>query len=567
MTLRQVAAIEKREMREQVQKLLQEAAERVVREIDPSQLERFKAVQVTSAKQAEHGDFASSAALTLSGPLKLSARDLAERIRSAIQDPDGVLERTEIAGPGFINFFLAHSGWHDLLVRILRERERFGWAVPGSGERTQVEFVSANPTGPLTIGHGRNAVLGDAIARLLEAAGHEVTREYYFNDAGRQMRVLADSLRARYAQRLGREAELPEDGYQGEYLVDIARELVQEHGDAWLDADWSRFKKAAEDAIFADIRRTLEKLEIHFDVYSNEHTLYSEGRVDATLADLRAVGLVYEEDGAVWLRSRDLGLERDRVLVKSSGEPTYLLPDVAYHREKYSRGFQRVIDVLGPDHIEQFPYVRAALAALGHPADDVEVVVYQWVNLRRGAKLVKMSTREGSFVTVDEVLDEVGGDVFRFFMLERRADTHFDFDVDLAKDRSERNPVFKIQYAHARLCSIERMALERGLEMPALEEVRFARLESPQELDLIKRLERYPGTLLHAAQAREPQEVARYLLDLATAFHTYVSDAKRHRVLSEDQELTLARLALVTAVRITLANGLDRLGIQAPERM
>ena len=237
MTLRQAAAIEKRDMREQVQKLLQEAAERVVREIDPSQLERLRAVQVTSAKQAEHGDFASSAALALSGPLKLPARDLAERIRSAIQDPDGVLERTEIAGPGFINFFLAHAGWHDLLVRILRERERFGWAVPGSGERIQVEFVSANPTGPLTIGHGRNAVLGDVIARLPEAAGHEVTREYYFNDAGRQMRVLADSLRARYEQQLGRQVELPEDGYRGEYLVDIARELAQEHGDGWLDAD------------------------------------------------------------------------------------------------------------------------------------------------------------------------------------------------------------------------------------------------------------------------------------------------------------------------------------------
>ncbi len=554
-------------MREQVQKLLREAAERVVREIDPSHLDRLSAVQVTPTKLPEHGDFATGAALTLSAQLGLPARDLAKRIRAELQDPDGVIERVEIAGPGFINFFLAHARWHDLLIRILRERERFGSVTADPVERVQVEFVSANPTGPLTIGHGRNAVLGDAIVRLLEAMGHEVTREYYFNDAGRQMKVLGDSLRARYEQELGRATELPQDGYQGEYLVEIARTLVREHGDGWLDADWTRFKQAAEDTIFGDIRNTLERIDIRLDVYFNEHTLYADGQVERTLTDLRAAGLVYEADGATWLRSKDLGLDRDRVLVRSSGEPTYLLPDIAYHREKFRRGFARVIDVLGPDHIEQFPYVKAAVGALGDPAEDIEVVVYQWVNLRRGTELVKMSTRTASYVTIDEVVDEVGPDVFRYFMLERRADTHFDFDLDLAKDRSERNPVFKIQYAHARLCSIERMAVERGVELPELEHVSFTRLESPQELELIKRLERYPETLLHAARAREPQEVARYLLDLATAFHTYVSDSTRHRVLSDDQELSVARLAFVRAVRITLANGLDRLGISAPERM
>ena len=553
-------------MREQVQKLLQEAAERVVREINPSQLERLGPIQVVPAKQPEYGDFASNAALMLSGPLQRPPRELAARIQAVLRDPDGVIERVEIAGPGFINIFLAHARWHDLLIRILREQERFGFG-GDAGKRVQVEFVSANPTGPLTIGHGRNAVLGDAIVRLLEATGHEVTREYYFNDAGRQMRVLGESLRARYQQQLGREVELPEDGYQGEYLCEIARTLAREQGDAWLDADWTRFKQAAEGAIFKGIRKTLERLEIYFDVYFNEHTLYADGHVETTLADLRATGLVYEADGAVWLRTKELGLERDRVLVKSSGEPTYLLPDIAYHREKFRRGFERIIDVLGPDHIEQFPYVKAALGALGHPADDVEVVVYQWVNLRRGPELVKMSTRAASFVTVDEVVDEVGADVFRFFMLERRADTHFDFDLDLARERSERNPVFKIQYAHARLCSIERMAVEREVELPELEDIRFARLQSPQELELVKRLERYPETLLHAARAREPQEVARYLLALATAFHTYVSDSTRHRVLSDDKELSVARLALVRAVRITLGNGLERVGISAPERM
>ncbi|MCZ6713301.1 MAG: arginine--tRNA ligase [Deltaproteobacteria bacterium] len=553
-------------MREQVQKLLQEAAERVVREIHPSQLERLGPIQVVPAKQPEYGDFTSNAALMLAGPLQRPPRELAARIQAMLRDPDGVIERGEIAGPGFINIFLAHARWHDLLIRILREQERFGFG-GDPGERVQVEFVSANPTGPLTIGHGRNAVLGDAIVRLLEATGHEVTREYYFNDGGRQMRVLGESLRARYQQQLGREAELPEDGYQGEYLCEIARTLAREQGDAWLDADWTRFKQAAEGAIFKDIRKTLERLEIHFDVYFNEHTLYADGHVETTLSDLRATGLVYEADGAVWLRTKELGLERDRVLLKSSGEPTYLLPDIAYHREKFRRGFERIIDVLGPDHIEQFPYVKAALGALGYPADDLEVVVYQWVNLRRGTELVKMSTRAASFVTVDEVVDEVGADVFRFFMLERRADTHFDFDLDLAKERSERNPVFKIQYAHARLCSIERVAVEREVELPEPEDICFARLQSPQELELVKRLERYPETLLHAARAREPQEVARYLLALATAFHSYVSDSTRHRVLSDDKELSVARLALVRAVRITLGNGLGRVGISAPERM
>ncbi|MCZ6823577.1 MAG: arginine--tRNA ligase [Deltaproteobacteria bacterium] len=553
-------------MREQVQKLLQEAAERVVREIHPSQLERLGPIQVVPAKQPEYGDFTSNAALMLAGPLQRPPRELAARIQAMLRDPDGVIERVEIAGPGFINIFLAHARWHDLLIRILREQERFGFG-GDPGERVQVEFVSANPTGPLTIGHGRNAVLGDAIVRLLEATGHEVTREYYFNDGGRQMRVLGESLRARYQQQLGREAELPEDGYQGEYLCEIARTLAREQGDAWLDADWTRFKQAAEGAIFKDIRKTLERLEIHFDVYVNEHTLYADGHVETTLSDLRATGLVYEADGAVWLRTKELGLERDRVLLKSSGEPTYLLPDIAYHREKFRRGFERIIDVLGPDHIEQFPYVKAALGALGYPADDLEVVVYQWVNLRRGTELVKMSTRAASFVTVDEVVDEVGADVFRFFMLERRADTHFDFDLDLAKERSERNPVFKIQYAHARLCSIERVAVEREVELPEPEDICFARLQSPQELELVKRLERYPETLLHAARAREPQEVARYLLALATAFHSYVSDSTRHRVLSDDKELSVARLALVRAVRITLGNGLGRVGISAPERM
>ena len=327
------------------------------------------------------------------------------------------------------------------------------------------------------------------------------------------------------------------------------------------------FRSEAEGAILASIRATLDRLEIQFDVFYNEHTLYEEGLVDRALEDLRAQGRVYEADGAVWLKATDLGLERDRVLVRSSGEPTYLLPDVAYHREKFRRGFQRLIDVVGADHIEQMPYVRVACEALGFEGDRIEPLHYQWVNLRRGDEIVKMSTRAATFVTVDEVLTDVGPDVFRFFMIERTPDTHFDFNLDLARERSERNPVYKIQYAHARLCSIERQAEARGVHLPSADEVPADRLSLPEEIELIKTVGRYPEVVLHATKKRGPHEIARYLLDLATEFHTYVSDGRRHRVLSDDEELQAARLGLVRGVRVTLSNGLAMLGITSPERM
>ena len=551
-------------MRDRVLLLLREAVERALDKSDPELLER---VAVGPARSSEHGDLASNAALILAKPLGLQPRELAQRVCDAWRDPDGIVDRLEVAGPGFINLFLASEQWHDWIDRVLREGPRYGHAEPGTGERVQVEFVSANPTGPLTIGHGRNAVLGDTVACLLEARGHRVTREYYFNDGGRQMGMLAASLQARYAQERGRDAPLPEDGYQGEYLVEVARVLSEEVGDDWLEAPAERFRERAQQAIFELIRATLDKLEIRFDSFYNEATLYSEGKVEKTLADLRDLGLVYESEGAVWLRATSFGLDRDRVLVRGSGEPTYLLPDIAYHREKFRRGFELLIDVLGPDHIEQLPYVRAATAALGHEGERIELLLYQWVNLRSGGEVVKMSTRKASFVTVDEVLERVGRDVFRYFMIERRAETHLDFDLDLARDRSERNPVFKIQYAHARLCSIERKAAETGIDLPGPGEARLELLVSPKEKELAVLLGAWPETLERAAAGREPQGVARYLLHLASDFHGYVSDARRHRVLADDRDLARARLALTQAVRITLATGLALLGIRAPERM
>jgi arginyl-tRNA synthetase len=455
-----------------------------------------------------------------------------------------------------------------------------------------VEFVSANPTGPLTLGHGRNAVLGDSIARLLEAIGCRVTREYYFNNGGRQMRLLGESVRARYLELLGRAAPppaaaladrespwpesigglpvvFPRDGYQGEYIADLARSLLEEHGERLVEPGSEEiFRKTAEERIFADIRRTLASLGIHFDVYFNESSLYEDGKIEQALADLRARGVVYDEDGAVWLRTTSFGLDRDRVLVKRTGEPTYLLPDIAYHREKFRRGFERVIDVLGADHIEQFPSMRAAVQALGCPGEAIELVLHQFVTLSSGGRQVKQSTRRATYVTVDELLADVGADVFRFFMVQRRAEGHLEFDLDLARETDwHKNPAYYLQYAHARSCGLERMAAERGVEPGSPGSLDASALSLPEEIDILKKLGEFPDLVQQAADTREPHHVAYYARELAGLWNPYLQDGVRHRVLSEDAVLTRARLGLARAVRTVLANALSLLGIAAPERM
>ena len=479
------------------------------------------------------------------------------------------------------------------LVEILSGGRSYGASDAGKGQKIQVEFVSANPTGPLSVGHGRQAVLGDCIARLLEAAGWKVTREYYFNNGGRQMRVLGESVKARYLELLGRAAappraaledadlpwpdsidglplRFPRDGYQGEYIVEIASSIRGREGEGWLDEPGDRrFKQEAEATIFAGIRATLEKLGIAFDVYYNESALYESGKIERALADLRASGRVYEEGGAVWLRATELGLARDRVLVKSSGEPTYLLPDVAYHREKFLRGFDRIVDVMGADHVDQVPFVRAAVALLGFDPERVELVMNQFVTLSSGGKTVKQSTRRATFITTDELVEEVGMDVFRFFMVERKAEAHLDFQLDLAKETDwSKNPAYYVQYAHARACGIERQAAERGVPPAAAERVDGAKLALPEELELLRKLGEFPELLARAAEARAPHHVPYYLRDVAGLWNPYVQDGKRHRVLNEDDPaLTEARLALTGAVRTVLARGLGLLGMSAPERM
>ena len=539
-----------------------------------------------------HGDFACNAALLLAGRLHRPPREIAQQLVDRLGDAGGLLERAEVAGPGFVNLWLARDRWRDLLRRILEEGAAFARSDMGAGARVQVEFVSANPTGPLSVGHGRQAILGDGIARLLEATGHEVTREYYFNNGGRQMRVLGESVKARYLERLGLAAApplealadpesswpdridgkpvvFPRDGYQGDYIYEIADAILTKEGDGWVrEPGEGRFRQEAERRIFEGIRNTLESLGIRFDVYYNEMSLYEEGRIEETLADLRAAGCVYEEEGAVWLRATQLGLQRDRVLVKGSGEPTYLLPDIAYHREKFRRGFETIIDVMGADHVDQLPFVRAAVALLGCDPERIELVMNQFVTLSRGGHTVKQSTRAATFITADELLAQVGPDVFRLFMIQRKPEGHLDFDLDLATETDwTKNPAYYLQYAHARTCGIAREAARRGVPIPPPEEVEVARLELPEELEILKKLGELPEVVRAAAVARAPHHLAYYLREVAGLWNPYLQDGRRHRILGEDPGLSGARLALSEAVRIVLAEGLGLLGMAAPERM
>jgi arginyl-tRNA synthetase len=517
-------------------------------------------------KDPAHGDLASNLALVLARSEGRSPREIAATLVKLLPPSEDVAA-VSVAGPGFLNFRLAPRFWWKRLSEVCAGGERYGRHAPQKRRKVQVEFVSANPTGPLTVGHGRNAVLGDSIARLLEACGHEVVREYYFNNAGRQMQVLGESVRARYLGLCGLPSCFPEDGYQGDYIREIAADLEAKLGATLADAaDHRPFQQHAERAIFADITATLERMRIRFDVHFNEDSLYRDGSIDRVLADLRKAGFVYDEDGAQWLRLTALGLPADRVIVKRSGEPAYRLPDIAYHRNKLERGFDEIVDVLGADHIAEHQEVKAGLRALGLDDSRVHGVIYQFVTLLRAGQLVKMSTRRAEYVTLDELVAEVGADVVRFLFLARKADTHLEFDLELAKKQSMENPVYYVQYAHARIANIVRKARSEGVAEIAPRDVAFQRLTQEDELAIIRRLAEFPDLVAEAAAELEPHRVTFYLLDLAAAFHGYYN-RKENRVVSEDLELTGARLALVGGVRQVIASGLDLLGVSAPDRM
>jgi len=530
-------------------------------------------IGIEAPRDSAHGDVASNVALTIAKAQRKPPRVIAEIIKSRVAMPAEVSE-VSVAGPGFINFRMSPPYWHSEMRRAASDGRAFwkprAWELrPGAGKKVQVEFLSANPTGPLTVGHGRNAVLGDTIARLYEAVDFDVTREYYFNDGGRQMKLLGESVRARYLQEHWIDAPLPEDGYKGEYICDIARALKAERGDALVSVtELEIFRAAAVKAIFADINQTCTRLGIRFDVYTNELDLINAGLVDAVLDALRERRLTVEKDGAIWLRAEPLGLPKDAVLVRSGPDrqPTYRTPDIAYHIEKLKRGFDLIVDVFGADHIAEHQQVIAAVKALGYDITPVSAIIYQFVTLTRGGEKVKMSTRKATYVTLDELIDEVGADVVRFFFLFRKSDSQLDFDLELAKKQAPENPVFYVQYAHARLASIFREGAAKGLKLPAEPSAVDLNLLGAEELDLAKRAVGLPEVMSAAAEALEPHRIPFYLLELAGEFHRYYNKPA-NRIIGPDRELSLARMFMAGILKDAIAGGLELLGVSAPERM
>ncbi|MAQ94990.1 MAG: arginine--tRNA ligase [Rhodothermaceae bacterium] len=547
------------------------------------------AVEFQTPNDPTHGDLATNVAMQLARPLRRNPRAIADAIAAGIVVDPAQVEAVEVAGPGFLNIRFASAHLTAGLADVLAQGDAYGRTTDHAGETAIVEYVSANPTGPLTVGHGRNAVLGDTIATLLAWTGYDVTREYYFNDAGRQMRVLGQSVRARYEAIVRPDTptkaledglvvpeSFPEDGYRGEYITEVAQGLADAHGDALLDApDEGPFTDAARDAVFDEIMATLRRLGVEMTSTFNERSLYEgdPGPVWDAVDKLRAQGLVYDEDDAVWFKTSALGKTvttkeggeegKDVVLVKASGEPTYRLPDIAYHLDKVTRA-DLVLDVFGADHIATYPDVLRGVRALAGDAaaEKIDVVVYQFVTLVRGGQPVKMSTRKATYETLDDLMDEVGEAVTRFFFLMRAPGTHLEFDLDLAKEASEKNPVFYLQYAHARIASIGRKAAETGLDASA--EADLSLLSHASEEALVKTLLQFPDEVRTAAEARAPHKLATFLRDVATAFNAFYRDC---HIVGEETALATARLQLATATQAVLKNGLTILGIDAPESM
>ena len=517
-------------------------------------------------RDAGHGDLATNLALLLARPRRANPRALAQEVLDTIQLPEGVISRTEIAGPGFINFWLAEDALSGLLSRIITEGGQYGRATTGAGQRVNVEFVSANPTGPLHVGHGRGAALGDGIAALLEWTGHDVVREFYINDAGVQIDRLVESLWARLHQHRGLTLEVPEGGYHGAYLVEAAAKAVEDLASPLLSGSFEAAAPTLRRYILAQQRQEQDALlgdfGVHFDVWTSEQVLYEDGRVAKALALLAERGLTFEQDGALWMRTTDFGDDKDRVLRKGDGSYTYLVPDIAYHIDKHERGFARAINVWGADHHGYIPRMRSVLTALGYGEDWLEVALVQLVKVTKGGEEVKMSKRSGQFVTLRDLIDDVGTDAARYFFLMRRGETPFTFDVDLARTQTDENPVFYVQMAHARLSGIFRVA---GREVESVgDTAELAALTAPDDTALLKKLTAFPEVVGRAARDREPHRITGYLEELAQIVHGWYHNC---RVLGEPPATEQARLVLARAARQVLANGLALLGLSAPDRM
>jgi arginyl-tRNA synthetase len=526
-------------------------------------------IKIETPARPEQGDFATGVAMSLAREVQSDGRSVAGIIVRYLSLDDSWIQRVDIAGPGFLNFFLG-SGWLDkAMAEIWKKGPLYGRTDYGEGKRILLEFVSANPTGPLNVVNARAAAIGDCLASLLEASGYQVSREFYVNDAGHQVDLLADSLEARYRQALGQDAQLPENGYRGEYLLDIAKQLASEEGDRLLGLpsgerhEW--LKGYAVSHMIEKQKQTLLEYGLKYDTWYSEKSLRETKAHEALVEELREREFIYEKDGALWFRSTEFGDDKDRVVVKSDGEMTYLAPDIAYHKDKLKRGFSHLIDILGPDHHGYVNRLRAGLMALGYPGDVLEVIIAQTVRLVRGKDVVKMSKRGGEFISMDELLEDAGKDACRFFFLMRAPSSHLDFDLDLARLQSNENPVYYVQYAHARIASIFRQARQEGY-VPASgpKEVKVSLLRDPSEIQLMKLLAAFPEEIREIAAAREPNRLITYMMNVSAAFHSFYT---RCRVLGEDKELSSARLYLARLCQIVLANALRLAGISAPDSM
>ena len=514
---------------------------------------------ISSNKKQGFGDYSSNIALALSKQIGQNPMEIAEKI-IASQDKGELLFSVSVTKPGFINFHISDDYYLNILKNILDERTEFG--KPAKHTKTaNVEFVSSNPTGPLTAGHGRNTILGDMVSSILTWHGYSVTREYYYNNAGKQMRMLAESAYAKYATKIGRDVTAPENGYIGQYLDDIVNQIIERFGEN-LDPDSIEFRQFTEKKIFDSIKRTLKNLGIEFDLFSEEQRLYENGAIDNVLKKLEELSLSYKKDGATWFKTTSLGKKEDKVLVKSTGEPTYRLPDIAYHIDKVDRGFDLIVDIFGADHIDTYPDVLLGLEALGKKTDHIKVIIHQFVTLKKGNEVVKMSTRKANFITLDDLVDQLGVDVVRYFFIMRGANSHLDFDFDLAKDESEKNPVYYLQYAHAR---ISNLIIRYDKEIKEKVSLDLSLLKEKDELSLIKKLSAFPTKMNELHQSLEPRKLATYLEEVAAAYHKFYGN---HKVINLDNiPLSYARKNLCNATQIILKTGLSILGITAPEKM
>ena len=525
-------------------------------------------VVIEKPKDEKLGDFATNIAMTLARSEKKNPKVIADIICRHIGNDMTGLDSVDIAGPGFLNIKMSQKFFLDRLTEAVKRGNDFGKSNAGEGIKIIIEFVSANPTGPLHIGHGRGAAVGDALARILKKTGYDLSTEYYVNDVGNQMNILGRSTWLRYLELLGDKKEFPDDHYRGDYIKDIAQLAIDQRGEEFLGKSEEEcipfFKELARDNILKGIRQDLSNFRVVFDNWFSEQSLYKDNSVEGAIKWLRDKGHVYDKDDAVWLKSSAFDDDKDRVIVKNTGEKTYFCSDIAYHQNKIKRGFKKIINLMGADHHGYVPRMEAVLQAMGYDKKIFKILLVQFVSLLRGGEKVSMSTRSGEFETLSDVVNEVGVDAARYFFLMRSSDAHLDFDLELAKQETPENPVFYIQYAHARICSIFRGSKEKGIELPDNREIDLSPLVIDEEYSIIKAILKFPEVVEKSANALEVHRISHYLLDLVSRFHGYYS---RHRVITEDIPLTLARLYLLDGLRITIRNGFDLMGISAPEKM